>query len=572
MKKKALKIDRQAWPLLVLAGIVPWIVSFTAEPVAFSGLSWFPDRDVWTDVFLNGKSMAVTALGIWMGCSLLYRKMRGRIQKPGKEWNLLLVLGLMELASALASTAPEYSLFGMIEQYEPVGVLLAYLVIARYAYEYIRGEGSLKPILGVLTVSVGALCVLGLTQVFQHDFWETELGKSILIPQAYAELREDLRFQFSNAGRQLVYMTLYNPDYAGIFLIMMIPLLTLWSRKGSWIVLAAAWICLIGTGSGTAWLTAGVLLVLAYMMREKKQRILPLMMGCILVLGAVWWNTAGAGNGITQQIPLEEVRMGTDAVYLTYNQRSIRLSYTIDEETGGVVQDITYTDGTKVPVVWADDRGECDPKEQELVGLHFKVYSKDEINYVQFRCEDVVFRFTDSLDTGKYEYVTINGKVDELTNADTAALLPDTFLNGRGYIWNRTVPLLRKHPLLGTGQDTFLLAFPQNDYVAKAKLGGEFFQTITSNAHSLYLQMAEQTGIPSVLCLLVFTGIYLVQSWKLYRRKALTFEERSGRAIFLAVSGYLIAGLCWASSVCTTPFFWMLLGMGAAINKNMKIF
>lgn len=225
-------------------------------------------------------------------------------------------------------------------------------------------------------------------------------------------------------------------------------------------MLAAAGICLIGTGSGTAWLTDGVLLVLAYMMREKKQRILPLILGCILVLGAVWWNTAGAGNGITQQIPLEEVRTGTDAVYLTYNQRSIRLSYTIDEETGGVVQDITYTDGTKVPVVWADDRGECDLKEQELAGVHFKVYSKDEINYVQFRCEDVVFRFTDSLDTGKYEYVTINGKVDELTNADTAALLPDTFLNGRGYIWNRTVPLLRKHPLLGTGPDTFLLAFP----------------------------------------------------------------------------------------------------------------
>lgn len=51
----------------------------------------------------------------------------GIIQKPGKEWNLLLVLGLMELASMV----PEYSLFGMIEQYEPVEVLLAYLVIGK---------------------------------------------------------------------------------------------------------------------------------------------------------------------------------------------------------------------------------------------------------------------------------------------------------------------------------------------------------------------------------------------------------------------------------------------------------
>lgn len=276
------------------------------------------------------------------------------------------------------------------------------------------------------------------------------------------------------------------------------------------------------------------------------------------------WNYA--------QIPLEEVRTGTDAVYLTYNQRSIRLGYTIDEETGGVVQDITYAEGTKVPVVWADDRGECDPKEKELAGLHFKVYSKDKINYVQFRCEDVVFRFTDSLDTGKYEYVTINGKVDELTNADTAALLPDSFLNGRGYIWNRLFHYYGSIRCWERDQIHFCLHFHRMIMWQKAKLGGEFYQTITSNAHSLYLQMAEQTGIPSVLCLLVFAGIYLVQSWKLYRRKALTFEERNGRAIFLAVSGYLIAGLCWASSVCTTPFFWMLLGMGAATNKNMKNF
>ena len=161
--------------------------------------------------------------------------------------------------------------------------------------------------------------------------------------------------------------------------------------------------------------------------------------------------------------------------------------------------------------------------------------------------------------------------MDELAAADTAGLLPDSFLNGRGYIWNRVLPLILKHPLLGSGPDTFMLTFPQNDYVAKAALGGNFFQSLITNAHSLYLQMAVQTGIPSVIFLLLFAGIYLWDSWKLFGgRKTYTWEEKMGKALFLGVCGYLICGLTWVSSVCTTPFFWLFVGLGIAVNDRLN--
>ena len=571
-----MKIKRGDWPLLILAGILPWIVCFTIEGISLQALPWFPNQEFWMDIFLKGKSIVITLLGGYMALNLLYRWIRRRLKKPGIEWLALLVLGIMELASAIMSVWSQYSFGGILEQYEPVGVLLAYLVIAFYAYEYVRCGGDLKPVCKVLAVSVGALCILGLTQLLQHDFWETALGKALLIPETYAQLREELHFQFTETGTQKTYMTLYNPDYAGIFLLMVSPILWACKKsKASVLVAVMAGICLLGTGSGTAWLTAGILLLLGFLMTgkgigENRWKILSAGAAVLLIGGAVWWNVAGAGNSMTQQIPLENVQAGTDAVYLTYAQQSIRLGYTIDEETGGVVQDIQYADGTKVPVVWADDRGECDPKEEKLAGLHFKVYQKNKINYVQFRCEDVVFRFADSPDTGKFEYITMYGKVDALTDADTTGLLPERFLNGRGYIWNHVIPIIGKHPLLGSGPDTFLLAFPQNDYLAKARLGGEFFQTMTTNAHSLYLQMAVQTGIPSVLCMLLFVGIYWIRSWRLYAGKRLTDrEEQMGKALFLAVTGYLIAGLTWASSVCTTPFFWMFLGMGIALNERI---
>lgn len=569
-------MNRQAWPLIVLTGILPWIIYFTTEKISFSGLPWFPQREVWTDIFLNGKSIIITLLGIWMACSLLYRRLRGRLLKPGKVWFWLLMLGWVEVVSTMKSCYPEYSLFGMIEQYEPIGVLLAYLMIARYAYEYVRSDGKLKPVIGSLLLSTGVICAIGLTQLVQHDLWKTDIGKNILIPEVYAQFRDGLCFQITKEGRQLVYTTLYNADYAGIFLAMLSPVLWLWNTKNSRILAVVAGVCLLGTGSGTAWVTAGAILLLGYFMKEKpagvRKYMLPGICGCLLLFSAVWWNAAGDGNGIRQLIPLEEVYAGTDAVYLTYKGKSIRLTYTVDEETGGVVQDISYMDGTKVPVVWADDRGECDPKEQELKGLHFKVYRKNEVSYVQFRCNDVIFRFTDSLGTGKYEYVTINGKVDELADAATVSLFSDSFLNGRGYIWNRVIPLLIKHPMLGSGPDTFFLIFPQNDYIAKAKLGSEFFQTLITNAHNLYFQMAIQTGILSVLCQLLFVGSYAVRSLMLYwRRKLETVEESMGLAMFFAVSAYLISGLTWSSSVCTTPFFWLFLGMGTAINEKISV-
>ena len=122
--------------------------------------------------------------------------------------------------------------------------------------------------------------------------------------------------------------------------------------------------------------------------------------------------------------------------------------------------------------------------------------------------------------------------------------------------------------LLGTGPDTFLPEFPQDDYVIRSNLGHTFFTQILTNAHSLYMHMAMQTGIPSLLCYVGFVLIYLKKSWKLYSGKMeYCFMEKMGIGIFLGVTGYLICGLTFASSVCTTPIFWLLLGLGIGINK-----
>ena len=114
--------------------------------------------------------------------------------------------------------------------------------------------------------------------------------------------------------------------------------------------------------------------------------------------------------------------------------------------------------------------------------------------------------------------------------------------------WSRTLPLLKDNILLGTGPDTFLLAFPNDDYVAMSN-GGYATELITK-PHNMYLQIAVQTGVLSLICFLVFYFWYFFSSLRLYRK--------ADKSKYLPLVG--IGILCGTySSVCLAGTLWVFL-------------
>jgi len=86
-----------------------------------------------------------------------------------------------------------------------------------------------------------------------------------------------------------------------------------------------------------------------------------------------------------------------------------------------------------------------------------------------------------------------------------------TFGSNRGYIWSRTIPMLKSTIVAGKGPDTFALYFPQYDFLNKLR----YYQTggiFVDKAHNMYLQTALNTGILSLLALLAIFGMYAVSS------------------------------------------------------------
>ena len=132
-----------------------------------------------------------------MGILLIGETVGKKHHKFEKEWFLVLLMGVFQLIAAFTSVNAERSFLGSIEQFESIGVLLGYLVIGAYAYRCMLKSEDSKILFGMLLTGTLISCCFGISQILQMDFWESEIGKKILIPQTWNALRESLRFNFS---------------------------------------------------------------------------------------------------------------------------------------------------------------------------------------------------------------------------------------------------------------------------------------------------------------------------------------------------------------------------------------
>jgi len=90
---------------------------------------------------------------------------------------------------------------------------------------------------------------------------------------------------------------------------------------------------------------------------------------------------------------------------------------------------------------------------------------------------------------------------------------------------------------------------------------------IIDKPHNMYLQIAINTGIVSMLCILVIFFSYIATSVKII----LTSRTRSiyttvSLGVFLGTTAYMITAIFNDSIISVAPVFWIMLGVGHAVN------
>ncbi|MBN2287392.1 MAG: O-antigen ligase family protein, partial [Tissierellales bacterium] len=146
----------------------------------------------------------------------------------------------------------------------------------------------------------------------------------------------------------------------------------------------------------------------------------------------------------------------------------------------------------------------------------------------------------------------------------------ERFGSSRGYIWSRSVPILKETLLIGKGPDMYTIVFPQKDYVGKM-IAFDNESMIVDKPHNMYLQVGINTGMISLLALLAVYGMYFFDSMKIYsRRRMTTFIDHVGVGAFTAVMSYLGAAFFNDQIISVAPLFYVMVGLGIAINQQVR--
>lgn len=466
------------------------------------------------------------------------------------------------LLSAYNSEYRISAFFGIIDHYEGCLTQFCYMLVLIFSYFLIR---DFRQYIAISKFMLTASLIVAFVGILQFT------GVNATEP-AY-----------------MVSSTIGNSNYVGTYSVLLLPSAMSmvfyesdFAKRACYLLLfiGSALFLLFGSMSGAAFAAAFMTAVVftVFMRKEIKKRYkwyFALVMYGIMIF--LLMNSYSKGllleelkktnpfyNKNTDKIHFKDASLFGDSATIRTNKWTLNIK---NDNSG-----FTFSNELGYPVAIQ--------KDHELQKLYFKTapYSgitghlreNEQFQWLMLNIEGKDIEFVKY--EGKLQVVGYNGLVTDIEYPETLGFKGrESFASGRGYIWSRALPLLKKAVFLGFGPDTFTYIFPQNDIAGKLNYGAIW--VIISKPHNWYLQIALGSGILSLAFLICFIVWFIVNSLKfLHRAPKGGDEERREMiiicAILSAVIGYLITGVFNDSVVAVSPIFWMTLGFGTRMLVN----
>ncbi len=589
---KKSKFNWRVIPLIIAIAVIPLIVYIKISENNLTSFDFYNDDPYSADFFLYFKMIWFTVISaIMLVLVLLKLSVEGKKLKFSKIFLPLFGYGLLSIVSAICSEYGYFATHGIYEQFESLWCLVGYVVCAYYAYLVINTEDDLKNLIPFISIGISIMLLIGFFQFlnpylpFEADFYRTTFGKMLMLPGTYN--RDSITFNFE-IGR--VYMSLYNPNYVGSYSSLLFPvylLLTAYEKRPAikiYYGLTAAMLLFVLFGSqsrgGIIGIVASVVILLITLNKRIFRNWIPVVVTAVLLVGAFFAGDKAVNGAITARfkgafkpvkrvLRLSAIETRDDCVDFIYDNNELLVTFDPSFEDDTAFFDAHDGDGNAVEFQVDEDGVYYRCVDERFPNFTFVPTTLPDGRYgFQMSIDGMPWNFARFDDT--YYYVSSYGKFVKMDNAPSAVFTDYiNFASNRGYIWSRTIPLLKKYFFLGSGPDTFIIAFPNLDYVGLNQAG--YVATLITKPHNLYLQVGTQTGVPSLLCVIAFFLIYLIDSFKTYvksKDKSLTYYL--GLGIFAGCFGYMTVGLINDSTIAVAPVFWALIGIGLAVNRMCR--
>ena len=585
----------QYLPMFLLLCVHPFIVYYKLYESRLSSFAWAPENPLAIDFYLYYKQiffLIISGIALLFTVFFLFQyKKRNELNNLRKQQNMLVPLAVYAGLIILSSLFSKYKFIaftGNDGQFESLFASLGYLIIFLFLGLVLFCEHDFKMFTKIMWSSLVLTSLLGILQFTGNNPISWKWVQKLITPKGYLETGNTVTSVFET---NRVFLFAYNPNYAGVLLAllsgfcfgMLITETVLWKRILEAILLLCLMASLIGTSSKAGLFTFVAIAIASLIfvrMKIKHPGRIVIGAGMIAVLGIILLFTIGSRLPITIQIkelvssekiisnPLEE--MVTDKEQVNFKYNGVSFSVAFNYQNG--IFDFSVLEGSEAIPLRLSENHEFYYLEQENL-------------------EDVTIRPGIVDNTFPLFVITLNGRewmfiksgqeyfylnqylrLETLQNIERFGFKSnESFATFRGLIWSMTLPILKDTLLLGTGADTFACYFPQNNYKDLYYYIGD--AVASSRPHSMYLKIAVESGVLSLIALLTFFVWYMLQSVKLYRKcNFATLSSRVGFSCFIAVTIYLVCGLTNDSMITVAPIFWCILGAGMAANRiNAKI-
>lgn len=575
-------------PLILIMSVLPLIMYLHKFDSGLSSFSWHSNSSGQLDIFLYCKQVFFITV-----CCIMLLLASWKIFIEKKTINFLPIFiplslyGLLAFLSTLLSDYPSLGFRGIAEQFESIFVILGYCLVVYYSYLFVETEDDIKFILKYFLIGILVMMLLGVLQATGNDFFATNIGKKLYLPKIYWSQLDAFSSTFD---LKRVYMTLYNPNYVGVYVSLIIPFLSgllLTEKKLKTILfylvtILGLIVCLVGSESKAGFISLFIALLIIlifyrkYIFRNIKITLLVVGISITIIFGfkstilSTFNKLVNNMNIILAQkteFSLTDIKT-EDALTITYKGNNLVINQDISDENVR----ISIKDSSDKDIESSIDTntGTFTITDERFSGITVTPVVYDSILCTQINVNGINWFFTNQLGDDTFYYLNAFGRFDKINTAESVLFTGyEKFASGRGYIWSRTIPLLKNNIILGSGADTFTTQFPHQDYVYRTNMG--FDTQIMTKPHSLYLQIGVQSGVISLIAFLAFFIAYFISSIRIYINGRFdNYFKRVGVAIFIGVVAYMVSGISNDSTITVAPVAWALIGIGIACNYKVK--
>lgn len=576
-------------PLLLIAGFVPLIVY--AKYIDLSGTTqslYWTGQQQYLDFFSYWKSWWVVALTAFalIIYIILYLQKKLLLKNLKQYYIPLGVYAIFVIVSTLLAKDTNTALWGFVDMYQGMFVLLSYVLITFITINFVNNERDVNLFIKAFLFLIIAEGVLGIGQYFGFDIFQTKIGNNIILP---SNLKVDnLSFSF---GRKTIYGTLFNTNFVGSFATLMLPLsvasFLISKTKKQKITSGLAVLLMIftwiGCNSRAGYLGVAISSGFAlWLFRKQIFKHWKISISLLLAMIAAFFVFNAISDGaifarlktlnLTQQvqniktanentIKFEDIILGKDTFTIKTNKET--LNFKID---GDKIYFLDENNNELAITRRADQISINDPKY-----VNYNISIPDKYPGVTVVAHNKKINFYISEDG-----VKIIGSGGRLTEPKSSPFFEplkglETIGSNRGYEWGVAIPMLKDYIIYGVGPDNFPIAFNQDDFIAKLNLIDFDANIVVDKPHNMYLQVGINTGVVSLLAFLTVCLIYIASSLVLYTKiNIASTEEIIGCACLISIIGYMFAGLFNDNVISVAPLFWLILGIGISINFRLK--